>query len=137
MAATHCLQSAIDKCIKQLKGRASPKTVLQAKKAVLKYVCRDYCHMPPNELDHLRTKDELYAAAAAWVCVYHTLEQLHLILHQVELEEHGHSPEKNSEQGRKTRSATSAILGKDIMEAIWVDMKHTELPSWVTGVPHN
>ncbi len=23
------------------------------------------------------------------------------------------------------------------MEAIWVDMKHTELLSWVTGVPHN
>ena len=43
--------------------------------------------MPPNELDHLRTKDELYAAMAAWVCAYHTSEQLHLILHQVELEE--------------------------------------------------
>ncbi|KAF8488720.1 hypothetical protein F5888DRAFT_1639058 [Russula emetica] len=48
MALMHTLQSAIDKCIKQLNDHASPKTVLQ------------------NELDHLRTKDELYAAAAAW-----------------------------------------------------------------------
>jgi hypothetical protein len=52
------------------------------------------------------------------------------------VEEHVLSPE-NSGQGRKTRSATGAILGKDVMEAIWADMKHTELPSWVTDVPHN
>ena len=52
------------------------------------------------------------------------------------MEEHDLSPE-NSGQGRKTRPATGAILGKDIMEAIWVDMKYTELPSWVMGVPHN
>jgi len=64
----HTLQSAIDKCIKQLNDRASSKTVLRAKKAVLKQVCHDYCHMTQNELDNLRTKDELYAAAAAWVC---------------------------------------------------------------------
>jgi hypothetical protein len=69
MASMHALQSAIDKCIKQLNDRASPKTVLRAKKAVLKYVCRDYCHMTQNKLDRLRTKEELYAAAAAWVCV--------------------------------------------------------------------
>lgn len=55
-------------------------------------------------------------------------------MHQVE--EHVLSPE-NSHQGRETKSATGAILGKDVMEAIWADMKHTELPSWVTGVPHN
>jgi len=52
------------------------------------------------------------------------------------VEEHVPSPE-DSRQGRKTRSATGAILGKDIMEAVWVDMKHTELPSWVTDVPYN
>jgi hypothetical protein len=52
------------------------------------------------------------------------------------VEEHVLSPE-NSGQGRKTSSVTGAILGKDVMEAIWADMKHTELPSWVTGVPHN
>ena len=52
------------------------------------------------------------------------------------MEERVHSPE-NPEQCRETRSTTGAILGKDIMEAIWADMKHTKLPSWVTGVPHN
>lgn len=67
MASKHTPQSAIDKCIKQLNDRASPNTVLRAKKAVLKYVCRNYCHMTQNKLDNLRTKDELYAAAAAWV----------------------------------------------------------------------
>lgn len=69
MATDHTLQSAIDKCIKQLSDHASPKTVLRAKKVVLKLVCRDYCHMTQNEVDNLHTKDELYAAAAAWVRV--------------------------------------------------------------------
>ena len=68
MASVHTLQDAIDKCIKQLNDRASPKTVLRAKKIVLKHVCRDYCLMTQDELDNLHTKDELYAAAAAWVC---------------------------------------------------------------------
>jgi hypothetical protein len=68
MASMHAPQSAIDKCIKQLNDRASPNTVLRAKKAVLEHVCRDYCNMTQNELDNLHTKDELYAAAAAWVC---------------------------------------------------------------------
>jgi hypothetical protein len=64
----HALQSAIDKCIKQLNDRAPSKTILRAKKAVLKHVCRDYCHMTQSKVDNLRTKDELYSAAAAWVC---------------------------------------------------------------------
>jgi hypothetical protein len=68
MVSNHTLQSAIDKCIKQLKDRASPTTVLRAKKIVLQSVCRDYCQMTQNELDSLGTKDKLYAAAAAWVC---------------------------------------------------------------------
>jgi hypothetical protein len=50
------------------------------------------------------------------------------------VEQHVLSPE-NSGQGRKT--TTGAILGKDVMEAIWADMKHTELPSWVTNAPYN
>jgi len=69
MASMHAPQSDIDKCIKQLNARAASTTVLRAKKAVLKHVCRDYCKMTQNELDDLRTKDKLYAAAAAWVCV--------------------------------------------------------------------
>lgn len=64
----HTLQSDIDKCIKQLNDRAAKNTVLRAKKAVLKSVCRDYCRMTQNKLDSLCTKDELYAAAADWVC---------------------------------------------------------------------
>jgi hypothetical protein len=64
----HILQSDIDKCIKQLKDRASKNTVLRAKKAVLTSVCRDYFRMTQNKLDSLSTKDELYAAAVAWVC---------------------------------------------------------------------
>jgi hypothetical protein len=30
-----------------------------------------------------------------------------------------------------------AVLGKDVMEAIWADMALTELPSWVTKAPSN
>jgi len=65
----HILQSDIDKCIKQLNDRAAKNTVLRAKKAVLKSVCRDYCCMTQNKLDSLCTKDKLYAAATDWVCV--------------------------------------------------------------------
>ncbi len=54
----------------------------------------------------------------------------------VQVEEHGLPPE-NSAQGGKARSTTGAILGKDIMEAIWADMARTQLPSWVTDVPRN
>ncbi len=72
-------QKAIDKCIKQLNDRASPNTVLRAKKIVLQFVCRDYCCMAPKELDKLRTKDELYEAAASWVRAPHTGKRPYLI----------------------------------------------------------
>ncbi|KAH9172227.1 hypothetical protein EDB89DRAFT_1906338 [Lactarius sanguifluus] len=111
-------QKSIDKCIQQLNDRTSLNTVLQAKKIVLQFICHDYCCMTPKELDNLHTKDELYAAAATWV------------------EEHG-PPPKNSVWDGKARSTTSAILGKEIMEAIWADMARTQLPSWVTDVPRN
>jgi hypothetical protein len=58
---------AIDKCIKQLTCGAAANTVLRAKRIILQFVCRDYCQMSQRELHDLRTKDELYAAAAVWV----------------------------------------------------------------------
>jgi len=33
--------------------------------------------------------------------------------------------------------AKGALLGKDVMEAIWEDMSFTQLPSWVSSVPCN
>jgi hypothetical protein len=39
-------------------------------------------------------------------------------------------------QNEKT-SSTNALLGEDIMEAVWSDMALTELPSWVTDVPRD
>jgi hypothetical protein len=60
-------QRAIDKCIQQLNNRAALNTVLRAKRIILQFICRDYCHISLNKLDELRTKDELYATAAAWV----------------------------------------------------------------------
>lgn len=85
MASTHTLredavpteeeQKVIDKCIKQLNDRAAPNTVLRAKRVILQYICRDYCRMPQKVLNELRTKDELYAAAVAWVCAQHFGEE--------------------------------------------------------------
>lgn len=43
-------------------------------------------------------------------------------------------PAENSAQNTK---ATNAVLGKDVMEAVWADMALTELPSWVSDVPPN
>jgi hypothetical protein len=62
-------QKAIDKCIQQLVDRAARNTVLRAKKIVLQFVCRDYCQLSREVLNNLRNKEELYAAATAWVRV--------------------------------------------------------------------
>jgi len=59
----------MDKCIQQLANRAAPSTVLQAKKVILQFVCRDHCHISQEELKQLRNKQQLYSAAAAWVRV--------------------------------------------------------------------
>ncbi|KAH9170487.1 hypothetical protein EDB89DRAFT_2071873 [Lactarius sanguifluus] len=78
--------------------------------------------MSQDKLSRLHTKDELYAAATAWV----------------EVNIPRNIPLENPVQKQKLTSLTSgAILGKDIMEAIWEDMALTKLPSWVTTVPHN
>lgn len=44
-----------------------------------------------------------------------------------------------SVHGKRTKTVptTGAVLGKDVMEAVWADMALTELPSWVTDVPRN
>lgn len=34
-------------------------------------------------------------------------------------------------------SSSLPFLGKDVMEAVWADMKSTKLPSWVTPAPHD
>ena len=34
-------------------------------------------------------------------------------------------------------SSNCAVLGKDVMEAVWADMALTELPSWVSKAPSN
>jgi|HubBroStandDraft_3_1064219.scaffolds.fasta_scaffold2446137_1 hypothetical protein len=62
-------QRDIDKCVQQLVNCAAPGTALQAKKKVLQFVCQDYCHMTQEELSRLQTKQELYSAATAWVCM--------------------------------------------------------------------
>ena len=40
-------------------------------------------------------------------------------------------------QNKKASPTSGAVLGKDVMEAVWADMALTELPSWVTDVPSN
>ena len=44
---------------------------------------------------------------------------------------------KGDNMQKDKTSSTNALLGKDIMEAVWSDMALTELPSWVTDVPRN
>jgi predicted transcriptional regulator len=39
-------------------------------------------------------------------------------------------PENSSEN-------TRAVLGKDVMDMVWSDMKRTQLPTWVGSVPSN
>ena len=65
-------QKVVDRCIKQLTNQAAQNTVLQAKRIILQFVCRDCCHMTQDRLNELHTKDELYAATAAWVCAQQT-----------------------------------------------------------------
>ena len=69
-------EGIVDKCIKQLNDRVLSSTVLRSSlRKVLIWVCRDYCHIIEDEVKALKTKDKLYAAAAAWVCVKRTGEQ--------------------------------------------------------------
>ncbi|KAF8260760.1 hypothetical protein EI94DRAFT_1811304 [Lactarius quietus] len=111
-------QSAVNKCIQQLEDRAAHNAVLQAKKIVLQFVCWDYCHMSHEQLNKLHKKEDLYAAATAWV-------KANVI-----------SPENPSKE-KNVHSSNGAVLGKDIMEAVWADMAITVLPSWVTKAPSN
>ncbi|KAH8976742.1 hypothetical protein EDB92DRAFT_1823306 [Lactarius akahatsu] len=56
----------VKKCFQQLIDHAARNTVLRAKKIVLQFVCRDSCKMSQDKLKGLRTKEELYVAAAGW-----------------------------------------------------------------------
>ena len=44
-------------------------------------------------------------------------------------------PQGDSLQNVMPNPTTGAVLGKDVMKAIWADMALTELPSWVSDVP--
>jgi hypothetical protein len=46
-------------------------------------------------------------------------------------------PPEDPGQKQKISPSNSAVLGKDVMEAVWADMALTELPSWVTKAPLN
>ena len=125
-------QNAIDKCIQQLVNCAALNTMLQAKKKVLQVVCHDYCHMTQEERGRLQKKQELYSATAAWVCIWCSIICSHFPLGWGKCpysrtfctEDNGHP-------------SPGAVLGKDVMKAIWADMALTELLSWVSDVPHN
>lgn len=58
-----------------------------------------------------------------------------LVLSANQIEANVPVPEKSAQ--KKAASTVDAVLGKDIMEAVWADMALTILPSWVTDVPCN
>ena len=35
------------------------------------------------------------------------------------------------------RPSSRVVLGKEVMEAVWADMRRTQLPSWISTPPHN
>ncbi|KAI9446720.1 hypothetical protein H4582DRAFT_2070041 [Lactarius indigo] len=78
--------------------------------------------MSREKLNNLRNKEELYATATTWVEA-NVLPQEH--------------SQVNPNQKLKIPSGNGAVLGKDIMEAVWADMVLTKLPSWVTKAPPN
>jgi len=40
-------------------------------------------------------------------------------------------------EATETRPTGGAVLGRDVMEVVWKDMKLTELPSWMSPAPPN
>ncbi len=90
--------------------------------------------MSSKELDNLCNKEELYAAATAWVHVQWTTLNHCLISSQVEANV---LPQDNPSQKHKVSPSNGAVLGKDVMEAVQADMALTELPSWITKAPLN
>jgi len=51
------------------------------------------------------------------------------------LQRESHIPHPPEEQG--TDQIPGAVLGKDILESVWDDMRLTQLPSWMTPAPRN
>lgn len=39
--------------------------------------------------------------------------------------------------GHDVSESSRPVLGKDIMEQVWLDMRSTQLPSWITPAPRN
>ena len=91
---------------------------------VLRKMCQD------RELDDSVSKKELYAQLVRWVCSY--FPRVHQITDAPK--RNAHYPGNRSDQPNpKSRS----VLGKDILQAVWDDMKRTELPSWMSPAPPN
>lgn len=91
---------------------------------VLKKMCQD------RELDDSVTKKELYAQLVKWVCLY--LWSVRRIAYVPQRDTR--YPDNRSDQ---PNPRSRGVLGKDILQAVWGDMKRTELPSWISPAPPN
>lgn len=93
---------------------------------ILRQMCR------ARELDETGTKAELFERLSEWVRMV-VLDYFAVVdfMLQRELNIIPPSEEQDSDQ------VPGAVLGKNILESIWDDMKLTQLPSWMSPAPRN
>ena len=92
---------------------------------ILRKMCGD------RGLDDSGGIDELCARLVVWVCfVYFVSSPVTYEQAQRNIRHPGNGPKEPNPRSR-------AVLGKDVLQAVWSDMKSTQLPSWMSPAPPN
>lgn len=81
-------------------------------------------------LSDIGHKIDLYAHLEAWVNLVHPTTRSQLTISQRDI----HHPHNDAEQPTQM---SRGVLGKDVLQEVWADMKLTELPSWMSPAPPN
>lgn len=94
-------------------------------KDALRALCQDY------GLDDTPSKIELARQLIDWVS---TTFLSHKITTTQSVQRNTHRPRNDVEQPVQR---SRGVLGKDVLQEVWSDMKLTELPSWMSPAPPN
>ena len=99
--------------------------IRRVNREILRKMCEN------RDLPNGGSKRELYARLETWVC-----SSLLIGMHAVDyaFQRDIHHPGERPDQANPT---SRGVLGKDVMQAVWSDMKLTQLPSWMSPAPPN
>ncbi|KAJ2912519.1 hypothetical protein MD484_g7899, partial [Candolleomyces efflorescens] len=99
-----------------------------------------FCHIIGEDVGALSSKQAIYEYCIQTVGWTHSF---HVIVSDKVLSKLNANEEKRNQltealsEELKVLQEGAAFLGKDVMEAVWSDMKLTRLPLWITPPPHD